>query len=245
MNLKPGKILSLTFPDLPPTLEAQFTGSRRVPRLTAKLPECWNPDEAFPLCVHLSGWTGGHGDKGKLQAVLKKMGDRPYIAVTMPLFKKELDKSEVHDGIVLSAFDDYPVLSRCYKTMLTEFLGVLPHVDSERSAFGGFSNGAHATSVLLSGVDSFLLKNFQRFYLVEGGFDITSFHKMALKSKKIVYFIGGRRMTKMRRAFIQRAEANQVLARRQEIDYTVHLMPGVEHAFPEQYYSLFRDEMLF
>ncbi|MFW5870568.1 MAG: hypothetical protein ACOCVL_02765 [Candidatus Sumerlaeota bacterium] len=242
MILEPGGNLEFTFENLPLPLHSKANDLSDPACLRASLPDEWNPHDAFPILVHLQGYTGGNAFN--VDTVRKTAGNYPHICVTMPLFKKHLDPEEVHGGIMLSAHDDFSILSRCYKKMLGALFHELPHVDPSRSAFGGFSNGAHATAVLLSGVDPFLLRHFQRFFFLDGGFHIASLHKTALRQKKFVYFIGGLRRKIFRRQLVDNMTVRQYQARKSGLDFTVHTMPGIEHAFPDEYLPTFREYVL-
>jgi hypothetical protein len=54
--------------------------------------------------------------------------------------------------------------------MLQKLFDTVPNIATERSAIGGFSNGAHALGLLLDRQDEFILRHFRSFELVEGGF---------------------------------------------------------------------------
>jgi predicted esterase len=54
----------------------------------------------------------------------------------------------------LVTIDDFETVSRAYRVMLQELFDTVPYIAPERSALGGFSNGAHTTALLLAGQDA-------------------------------------------------------------------------------------------
>jgi len=240
-SLKPGAMLELKFGDLPDTLCGMLRRKRIPPRLIARLPRNYTREGRYPLLVYLWGWDGGPVDRKAFAYVRKLTADRDFIAVNMPLFKKALDPREIHQGVMIRAYDDYQKISRCYRRMLGARFKAVPNIDPTRSVFGGLSNGAHTTALLLSAVDPFILKHFAGFFLLEGGWEIASSHKPAVSSKRVISFIGARRRTKMRRALLDRMEATTAL--RNMPHFTVVKMPGVEHDFPADYIPTLRSWM--
>jgi hypothetical protein len=127
--------------------------------------------------------------------------------------------------------------------MLTALFEAVPNIDPERSVFGGLSNGAHTTALLLSAVDPFILRHFSGFFLLEGGWEIASLHKTAVRSKRIIRFVGGSRRRKWRRAMLDRLDAAKAMAMGRHPAFTVVKMPGVEHDFPGEYVPQLRQWM--
>jgi hypothetical protein len=123
----------------------------------------------FPLVVYLAGGSGGAITRQQLAYVRKLTGDEDCVATIMPLFKRTHDAEELGGVDNIGAYDDYPLMARCYRTMLRTLFTAIPNIDPECSAFGGFSNGAHVTEMLVSAVDPFILKHFGGFYLLDGG----------------------------------------------------------------------------
>lgn len=206
--------------------------------MTAKLPWNYSRHGEFPLLVHLSGGSGSPGTRGRIAHIRKLTGGRDFIAVTLPLFKKAVDPDEVADGLLLGAYDDYPLIFRCYRKMLKELMAAVPNISAANSCLGGFANGAHTTALLVSGVGRFILRHFGSFYLLEGGFRIASFHKRAVRSKRFLYMVGGSRRKKMRRTLLQVMDSMETLVKGMPLDVTIVKMPGVEHAFPEEHIPL-------
>lgn len=236
--LKPGAVLEFEFDDLPNTLFGMNCQKRVTPRLIARLPRNYKRTARYPLLVYLWGWDGGPVDRKAFAYVRQLAADRDFIAVNMPLFKKDLDRKEVFGGVLIRAYDDYPKISRCYRRMLTALFKAVPNIDPARSVFGGLSNGAHTTALLLSAVDPFILKHFSGFFLLEGGWDIASLHKSVVRSKRLISFVGASRRKKMRRALLDRVEA--AMSIRWPPNFKVVKMPGVEHDFPAGYIPTLR-----
>src|SRR3974390_729208 len=127
---------SLDFPDLPDTLATMTTGERQPPRLTVRLPINYSRDDKFPLFVFLNGSDGGRGDTLPLDR--KTIGSNDFICANLPLFKRAFDKAD--GGLV--TVDDFETVSRAYRVMLQKLFDTIPNITPERSALGGFSNGA-------------------------------------------------------------------------------------------------------
>ncbi len=241
-SLRAGQLLDLRFPELPNTLCGVFRGKEIQPRLLASLPRNYTPDARFPLLVYLTGGEGGEVTESEISYVRRLTEDQDFIAVTMPLFKKGLDSAEIFNGLLIGAYDDYPLIARCYQTMLKALFKAVPNLDPQRSLMGGFSNGAHTTALLLSCVDSFVLKHFAGFFLLDGGWHIASHHKLAIQRKRIVYFIGGSRRRKHRRCLLDRLDATHAMGK--TLHVSVVKMPGIEHAFPDHYIPRLREWIL-
>ncbi len=228
-----GRMREFLFDDLPETIYAKLHRKSVPARMLVSLPRNYNRTATFPLLVYLGGGDGGPVKRADLAWLQKLTGDEDYISVVLPLFKRAIDPQEYYGGAIVGAYDDYPLMSRCYKTMLSALLAVIPNIDPKRSVFGGYSNGAHATALLISAVDPFLLKHFQNFYFLEGGLFLTSHHKSIVRSKNFVYFVGGSRRSKSRRALLQFMDA--VYVPRNLPNVTVVKIPGAEHTFPPEY----------
>ena len=156
VQLKADARWSMDFPDLPDTLAAMTTGESKPAGLTVRLPANYSREGKFPLFVFLNGNDGGLGDTLPLDR--KTVGSNDFICANLPLFKRAFDKKD--GGLVTG--DDFETVSRAYRVMLQKLLDTVPNVTPERSAFGGFSNGAHTTALLLSGQDDFILRHFRR-----------------------------------------------------------------------------------
>ena len=119
------------------------------------------------------------------------------------------------------------------KAMLARLDELVPNIDPARQVLGGFSNGAHTTALLVSAVDPFILKHFSGFFLLDGGLHIASFHKTAVREKRFIYFVGGRRRRNWRRRMLDALDAMHGTGRTRNV--TIVKMPGVEHHFPDAY----------
>jgi len=234
-RLKPRTTLRFVFPDLPKTLFEKRRKRRAPAALAASLPENYTPNGSFPLFVYVEGGCGASVTRKDLAYARKLAGPRDFIAVALPLFKKDLDPEEAHHGLLIQAHDDYPLISRCYRTMLRKLFATVPNIAHEHSCLGGFSNGAHTTALLLSAVDPFALRHFTGFYFLDGGFHITSFHKTAVRGKRFLYMPGGRRKKKDRRLLLDSLAARCARAVRTGVNVTLHPMPNTEHAFPDRH----------
>ena len=54
--------------------------------------------------------------------------------------------------------------------MLQKLLDTLPTIPPQYSTLVGFSNATNTTAVLQAGQDEFILRHFDSFFLIEGGF---------------------------------------------------------------------------
>ncbi len=229
---RPGSVLKYSFQDLPKTLHARFHKKRYAPRMYVSIPENYSSSEEYTCAVFLGGGTG-FANEGAARRI---SGGRDMIGVSLPLFKRDLDPEEIHGGIYIQAYDDYPVISRCYRTMLKKLFSEIPNIRKGEGAIGGFSNGGHTTALLLSAVDPFIIKNFRSFFLVDGGFRVSSLHKTAVKKKRILTMIGGRRKKKWRRKWIEMHDMIWGHASHDPgMDVTCIKMKNTEHAFPREY----------
>jgi hypothetical protein len=164
VKLEPKARWHLYFPELPDTLAAKVTGQKQPTQLTAKFPANYSAAGKFPIFLFLDGNHGGFGDRIALDE--RTIGTNDFICVNLPLFKK--DFPDTNSGLV--RIDDYETMSHAYQVMLQKLFDTVPNITPERSAIGGFSNGAHALGVLLARRDKFIFEHFQSFFLVEGGF---------------------------------------------------------------------------
>jgi hypothetical protein len=233
-RLRPGATLEFRFPELPPTVWSRFYKRRRVTALRVGLPENYDVNRTFPLLVYMSGWEGSDGG-ANIDYVRTLCGNRDFITVAMPLFKKDLDPAEYIHGLLVSAFDDYPIIARCHRRMLSRVLAAIPNIEPGAGALGGFSNGAHTTAMLLSALDPFVLKHFRDFYLLDGGGWLTSLHKDRMRDKRILYMVGGSRREPYRRHWLDSVRSVCFVGRMRKRDVTCIVMPGVGHALPEKH----------
>jgi hypothetical protein len=193
-EMKPSAVLHFEFPDLPPTLDAMSSGTAQPAMMTARLPENYTSEGQFPLFVYLLGGPGGRGEERHLKLGQFTIGNRDFIVVTMPLFKKKLDPTEPSRGLMVS-MDDFPVIASSYRTMLEKLFATVPNITREHSTLGGHSNGAHTTGVLLAGQDEFLFQHFTQFFLQEGGIGplfANVMQKTSMRTPRFMIMMGGR-----------------------------------------------------
>jgi len=246
-KLAPNAKLSFEFSDLPQTYYGQSTGEKLPAKLTAQLPENYNPRGKFPLFVFLEGGVGGRGDATTARTLA---GPRDFITVSMPLFREEGSPNSItvlgipiNTGGMITA-NDSPVLSRAYRKMLEKLLQAIPNVTPERSIFGGFSNGAHATGALLAARDPFILEHFTSFCLFEGGMalamDSSALDNPTLKTCRYILFMGDTdqdpKLRFQRHVFaMPMIHKIQQRAAARKIDFTLVVMNGYGNAMPPEY----------
>ena len=189
-ELTPGKVTDLVFSDasLPPTLHAMMTHQAVTPTMTVRLPDDYDSSKTYPLLVYVPGFDGGvKGNIGNAQTIA---GNRGWIVASVPLCKKTVDTSEPAGGILVS-FGDEPIIARSYELMLGRLFALVPHIDRERSAMVGFSNGALTIAVLVSCHDEFILDHFRNFCLVDHGmFHLTDLHKQGVRDCRFLVLVG-------------------------------------------------------
>ena len=189
-ELTPGKVTDLVFSDasLPPTLHAMMTHQAVTPTMTVRLPDDYDSSKTYPLLVYVPGFDGGvKGNIGNAQTIA---GNRGWIVASVPLCKKTVDTSEPAGGMLVS-FEDEPIIARSYELMLGRLFALVPHIDRERSAMVGFSNGALTIAVLVSCHDEFILDHFRNFCLVDHGmFHLTDLHKQGVRDCRFLVMVG-------------------------------------------------------
>ncbi len=268
-DLKPNAVLTFEFPDLPPTLVNQMKNDNVKPKMTVQLPSNYTKDGKFPIFVFLEGGDGGHGDM--LSSALRVVKDKDFICVNMPLFKENSEGAlkENVEGIqallssygiaipaeekekvdkTLEGFSTWIIFKRdakkialAYKTMLEKLFKEIPNITVERSAIGGFSNGAHTTGVLIAEQDPFIMDHFQAFYMWDGGLFIPkdSLAKPALKGKRLLMLYGDQPANEFGRMFFLTLEGCiDKEAKAQKIDLTSIVMKGHGHEMPDKYAEL-------
>lgn len=247
--------ITLEFPDLPETFYAEATKQQVPARLTAELPENYSREGRFPVFVFLGGGNGGRGADTTARSIV---GPRDFIAVNMPLFKDHsASNPPLLQGIDLRAVgvstsrlifpSDAAKLSQAYRVMLQKLFDTVPNIAVERSTFGGFSNGAHATAALLAVKDEMLLRHFRAFYLVEGGLALlanpTALEEPVLRQCRFIMLFGDHdsdAMLQAARTLIAEPLLGALAqkAATQRIELTRITMRGIGHAFPAEYKKL-------
>lgn len=231
IKLEPDATFQLEFPDLPDTLETIASGERQPARLTATLPTNYSREGKFPVFIFLDGDKGGRGDGLPIPA--RKVVPNDFICVALPLFKRAYKK----DDSAVITMDDYETLSRTYRVMLQRFFDIVPNTTPERSALGGFSNGAHTVGVLLAGHDEFILQRFRAFYFVEGGFGPLAAHvfqQPAVQRCRFLLMRGDRADAKPEPK-MHLMRALESLARERQVDLTSIVMKNHGHELPSEY----------
>jgi len=239
VKLGPGVLLTIEFPNVPDTLATLETGRRKPACLMAQLPANYSPAGKFPLFVFLNGGNGGRGDN--LPLGWETVGSNDFICVNLPLFRRApLDTN------FWIAMPDFETVSRAYGAMLGKLIDTVPNVTPERSAFGGFSNGAHTTGVLLAGRDDFILSHFRAFYLLEGGFGPLAAHVLGsctMKPSRFLIMRGDRtpddpKLLPYFKAFDHLAQALEYSAQDEQLDFEYMVMKGYGHELPRKYRAL-------
>lgn len=232
VQLLPNLRWQLVFSDLPDTLASMTSGKKEPARLTVRLPANYSSEGRFPLFVFLNGGDGGPGNT--LPIDQKNIGSNDFICVGLPLFRRELNTNTVSKN-------DLQTLSHAYEVMLQRLLDLIPNTTPERSAFGGFSNGANATAVLLAGQHEFILRHFRAFYLIEGGFGTLTpevLQKPAMKHLRFLVLRGNQpdnEHPEERQKNDHLARALEDTAHKLGLDFTSKVMHGYGHEFPREY----------
>ncbi len=174
--------------ELPANLYSRFTGNDKNSILQYCLPVSYSKAKEYPLVVYVPGYHGHPG--GNIGNAKDIGGGHDCVVASLPLFKADIDPSEVGKGIIVG-FSDYRVLSEAYEVMLQRLFDVVPNIDRAKSAMVGFSNGAIAIAVLVSSHDDFILERFDSFCLVDHGmFHLTDLHKLPTKNRRFLIVVG-------------------------------------------------------
>lgn len=231
-DLQPGQVIEIPFTDasMPPTLYSMMNGTAVTPCLTLRLPDDYNPTNTYPLLVYVPGNDGG--TKGNIYNAETIARPRGWIVATLPLFKKSVDPSEPAGGILV-CFEDYPVLSKAYSTMLGRLFERIPNIDRKKSAMVGFSNGSLTIAVLVSNHDEFILSHFRNFCLVDHGmFHLMDLHKSRARDCRFLLLVGDQedmgRDVKIRQAQLQQ-DSWKLLG----VNLTCQIMKDTGHEFNE------------
>ena len=248
-ELRPGQVITLTFPELPPTLVAQAKNETAPPMLTARLPDNYTPEGRWPLFVFIAGGVGSKG--GNVGGAREIIGPRDFIAVSLPLFQRAYNPKEQPGGGVAITMDDFEVLRGAYRTMLGRLMQTVTNIAPERSTLGGFSNGAHAAALLIAGGDEFTLTHFRQFIFVDGGAQFLAPFGLGspeLAQCRLLLLRGDQpEMKTMRpgqppvdaRAFLNKIfDAVDGMARARGLDWTQVVMRGRGHGFEPEFQTV-------
>ncbi len=237
IRLEADAIMKLEFPALPETLHGVIKKEKAPAMLTARLPVNYTSSGSFPLFVFLTGSEGGKGDQ---TAVARSViGENDFICVNLPLFKRRVDPAEMLGGMLIGV-EDMQVLVSSYQVMLKRLIEVVPNITPERSAIGGFSNGAHTTGVLLASQDEFLMEHFTQFYLIEGGVGPLMgnvLQKKLLTRKKFLLMRGDKNEGFAHELMEKLAQILEAGAKLQKFNFTSIIMRGHGHEMPPDYLS--------
>lgn len=248
-ELRPGQVITLSFPELPPTLAAQAKGEVAPAMLTARLPDNYTPEGRYPLFVFIAGGLGAKGNEvGPARQII---GPRDFIVVSLPLFQRAYDRQEQPGGGVGITVDDFEVLRSSYRAMLGRLMQSVTNIAPERSALGGFSNGAHAAALLVSGRDEFTLEHFRQFFFVDGGAQFLAPFGLSspeLRRCRLLLLRGDQPLLRARRAGQAPVDARALLdkifdavdemARGSELDWTQVVMRGRGHGFEPEFQAV-------
>jgi hypothetical protein len=236
-DLRPGSVIDIPCPeaDFPPTLHRMFTGADEPSGLQVRLPDDFDPSRKFPVLVYVPGFHGG--PKGNLGNAMTIAGPKGWIAASLPLFKKTVNKDEPAGGLPVS-FEDYPVLSKAYAMLLGRLFERIPNANRDRSAMVGFSNGALTIAVLVSCHDEFILSHFRNFCLVDHGMaHLTDLHKKGSKDSRFLILAGDRedygRSLKIRGAELLQDEWKLL-----GVDLTCRIMEDTGHEFEDRHMEM-------
>ena len=233
--LRPGAVLRLEFPDLPPNMVAMFGNKPNVSVLVADLPSNYSAERKFPIVVYLDGGNGG--DYLSTNWLRDILGPDDFIAVRMPLFKKEKIPADPAGGRAILP-KDFEVIRTSYRMMLETLFKKVPNITPQGSALGGFSNGAHTTGVLLEGGDDFITAHFDHFYFIEGGvrqLTLETLSQPSLKNSRLLVMLGdhGRGPEVM-----GRLGEFMTAAKEARMDLKSIMMRGYGHEWPHDYKKL-------
>ncbi len=226
---KPDTILFFKFPTLPKTNYYIATGKLPTPMCSVYLPENYNEIKKIPVLLWIDGGTGGAGDCVKF--VKEKVGANGIILINFPLFKANInpllpDSSNYWTRLRIRNSDS-DTLWKAYKNMLDSIFSIFPQIDKENALMGGFSNGAHATAVLLNRPEHEITNYFNKFFFIEGGDGLEDYS--VLKNRNVLYMQG----TEL--SYPNWVKSFYLNAKKIKAKARFVYMKGVGHNFPKQY----------
>ena len=235
--LQQDTVLTLEFPQLPPTMYSMVFGNNAVPRASVFLPADYSFDKKFPVLLWIDGGMGSAGDGARTLA--ETYGDTGFIFINLPQFKNKLepllpDSSNYWNRLMLYYEPDNEIIWSSYKTMLDSIRSLVPNIDTANSFMGGFSNGAHTTAILLNRPNAEITGYFNKFIFIEGGMGLSNYK--VLKGKPAVFMQGGKGPDWIRPIY-QNAKDVGALA-------CLVLMEGYGHEFPKQYKEILKKWLL-
>ena len=128
--------------------------------------------------------------------------------------------------------------------MFAEFFKTVPEAQATGNVMGGFSNGAHTTSVLLSCMDETTLEHFSHFIFADGGVWLSGLLRMPMKQCRFLGLYGDTDTYWTRPVIIQQFKNMKATADALKIDFELIVMEGIGHSFPPSYNSQVHDWIL-
>ncbi len=221
--------LVFEFPQLAPNLDMKIHGKKGTVTCAIYLPKDYDKRKKMPACFFMNGFTGGPSTgAGSARQIV---GDRGYISINLPLFKKSVARlKKDNSNYWMRAFiedKDYPAIWDAYKVILKRIYKEIPNIDVSRTCMGGFSNGAHITAVLLNNPRCQIYKYVSHFFFIEGG---SRFKRSAALTNRHLLIYQGKKWEKP-----WLAEAHQHAQANDKAHVHFELMARAEHAFPAAY----------
>lgn len=213
-RVKPGGRIVEKFPNMGKTLHNE------VAQLTIWLPTDYDIKKKHPVFLWMGGGTGGKGGNPNL------VNKSHYICIGMPLFKKNADKY-TGDKKILIMKEDVPLIWKNYQVMLKKLHELVPNIDKSTSVSGGFSNGGHCASLLISYTKGAYAENFPLALFVEGGSYLEN--AKSIKGGAMMVLAGE---TSLGKGFLHQMRKK---AKSKKIHFTGVLMKKVGHAFDKKY----------
>lgn len=233
-GIKPDTTLFFYFPDLPETNYFRATAKFPTTLCSVYVPKDFCENKTIPVVLWIEGGTGGSGDH--IEIVKEIFGKTGAILINFPLFKEKVDSlmpdSSNYWTRIRIRNADNDVLWTSYKTMLDTILKVFPLIDTSNAYMGGFSNGAHATAVLLNRNEHEITKYFSKYYFIEGGDGLENF---SVLRNRYVFYMQGTELSYPNwvKFYFQQAKKCNAKA-----DFVY--MKGAGHNFPAGYYYKLR-----
>lgn len=235
LGLVPDTTLILEFPHLQKTNYYLSTGKYPIPLCSVYLPINFDETRKFPVVLWIDGGMGGAGNCVKY--VKEKVGDKNYILINFPLFKDRIEALKPDSSNFWTRLrirnSDGDILCNSYKTMLDSIFTLIPQIDRNNAFMGGFSNGAHATAVLLNRPKAEITHYFNKFFFVEGGDGLDDYSILLARP---VLFMQGTELSYPNwvKSFYKNAKKHKAKA-------SFIYMKGVGHDFPKVYFQRFKN----
>ncbi len=152
-QVKPGKTITLTFPDLPDTLNGDPASCE------IRIPENFDSSKPVPMVVWCAGWKGSNRAIGALSLVDR----RKTIVVGMPYPSTcRIPRLALEDGKEKQIWEYQSV-------MLEKIKRLIPNIDPSKRIAVGSSSGAHFVGTALAREWSGFSDYFTAYVLYGGG----------------------------------------------------------------------------